>query len=556
MPPPEAFERAVRRLLEHERPGLRLAQLAFLVPVAADVVTHLLTASPGTLPHDGAYGAGLLVISVATCLVVIVGDMVPPPVGSILLPVLDMVGVAVMRTSPASYVGVALAFPAVWLALQYRARGVLVGTGASLFAIALPLLINGVTLEQVSRSLQLLLLVVMASLLVAASVEAWVRHGANADSARHEAEAAVAALVGQRRLQDALVRSVDVGLVSLDRDGCYSSINPRHRAFMDLAFPEGHAGRAGQLGYVYAADGTTLLTKEDMPTHRASQGEEFEDYLIWVGQADFERRALAVSARAVRDEKGDFDGAVLAYHDVTDLIQALKVKDEFVAAVSHELRTPLTSIMGYLAVVMEDVDGLPDEAKNYLSVARRNSDRLLHLVTDLLQTAQHRSGIVVESQPLFLGRLVTDVVAKARERATEAGVTLTCEVSRPAPMTGDSGRLEQVLENLLSNALKYTPPGGEVSVRLDVERDHAVVRCSDTGFGIPERDLDQVFGRFYRSSDANEMAIPGVGLGLAICKEIVEAHGGSIRVASQLGVGSLFEVRLPLTPVARHAGVA
>ena len=115
---------------------------------------------------------------------------------------------------------------------------------------------------------------------------------------------------------------------------------------MRLAYPGGHGGMAGQLGHVYAADGTTPLAREEMPTYRASQGEEFDDCRIWVGADPLTRRALSVSARSVRDEQGRFAGAALAYKDVTDFMQALQVKDEFVASVSHELRTPLTSIVG------------------------------------------------------------------------------------------------------------------------------------------------------------------------------------------------------------------
>ena len=143
------------------------------------------------------------------------------------------------------------------------------------------------------------------------------------------------------------------GLVLLDHTGAYRTLNRRHVDFMRLAYPDGHGGEAGQLGHVYAPDGVTALTREEMPTYRAAHGEEFDDCRIWVGDDPLSRRALSVSARSVRGKDGTFAGAALAYKDVTDFMRALRVKDEFVASVSHELRTPLTSIMGYVDLLLE-----------------------------------------------------------------------------------------------------------------------------------------------------------------------------------------------------------
>ena len=139
-------------------------------------------------------------------------------------------------------------------------------------------------------------------------------------------------------------------------------MNPRHAEFLALAYPDGHRGWAGQTGHVYAADGTTPLEREEMPTMRAGRGEVLHDYLIWVGPEPGQRRALAVSSTPHYAEDGTFAGAVLAYHDITDLVTAVRIKDEFVASVSHELRTPLTSIIGYVDVLLDDVEGLRGRA--------------------------------------------------------------------------------------------------------------------------------------------------------------------------------------------------
>ena len=147
--------------------------------------------------------------------------------------------------------------------------------------------------------------------------------------------------IEQRQLTKTIVNGVDVGLVAIDAKGAYDSMNPRHEDFMALAYPDGHDGQAGQLGWVFAADGTTFLARDAMPTIQAAQG-DLHDYLIWVGEDPDQRRALAISSRRITGEDGRANGQVLVYKDVTDLVGALRVKDDFVASVSHELRTPLT----------------------------------------------------------------------------------------------------------------------------------------------------------------------------------------------------------------------
>ncbi|GAB2456545.1 hypothetical protein GCM10027062_40990 [Nocardioides hungaricus] len=349
----------------------------------------------------------------------------------------------------------------------------------------------------------------------------------------------------QRRMAEAVFDSVDVGLILLDRDGRYESMNRRHRDFMALAFPDGHDGLAGQLGDVYAEDGLTLLAQEEMPTHRAVRGEQFDDCRIWVGADPIVRRALSVSARSVRDPAGELTGAALAYTDVTDYMRALAVKDEFVASVSHELRTPLTAVLGYLELLADRPD-LPAEVLEQVAVAQRNAVRLRALVSDLLQVAQAgEGGLQVARTPTDLGALLRDAVEAALPvaQAGEVGVAVRAE-DRLVAMV-DEQRLRQVVDNLLSNALKYTDAGGSVSVEARRAGGTVEIEVADTGIGIAPEDLDRLFGRFVRGRTAQERMVPGAGLGLNIVRAIVQAHGGEVRVASEVGAGSRFTVALP-----------
>ena len=223
-----------------------------------------------------------------------------------------------------------------------------------------------------------------------------------------------------------------------------------------------------------------------------------------------------------------------------------RMKDEFVALVSHELRTPLTSIRGYLELVMDDAKQLPTETREYLEVVGRNADRLLHLVGDLLLVAQAEAGklsfdwISVELVPL-----VAQCVQAAQPAAEAAGVELRFTSEASEPIVGDPARIGQLLDNLISNAIKFTPVGGYVDVLVDAAARSAVIEVRDTGHGIAPEDQEQLFERFFRTQSATDKAIAGTGLGLSIAKAIVDAHQGSISVDSAVHHGTTFRVELP-----------
>jgi signal transduction histidine kinase len=225
-----------------------------------------------------------------------------------------------------------------------------------------------------------------------------------------------------------------------------------------------------------------------------------------------------------------------------------RLKDDFVASVSHELRTPLTSIRGYLELLHDGEGGpLTGDQKEFLTVIDRNADRLLRLVGDLLDVAQIDGGqIVLERERVALAALAEDAVEGARAVARTRGIDLISEEGAAPVVHADPSRLAQVIDNLVSNALKFTPTGGTVRVRVAVEADRAVLTVSDTGMGIPEDEQARLFERFFRTSAAGERAIPGTGLGLWITKTIVDAHEGAIAVTSEAGSGTTFVVDLPL----------
>lgn len=257
-------------------------------------------------------------------------------------------------------------------------------------------------------------------------------------------------------------------------------------------------------------------------------------------------RSLDGHRRAERQARGEAENAqrLLAQQN-QQLVEADRLKDEFVALISHDLRTPLTSIIGYLELTLDD-GNLTEEQRNYLSIVDRNADRLLHLVNDLLFVARLEAGeLDLHPNELDLVSVVRQSVAEAEPRAAAKGIDLSCEADGPVPVRADKGRMFQLLDNLVSNAIKFTPRGGDVRVSVGPANGVARLEVADTGIGIAPGEQDRLFQRFFRASTANEQQIPGTGLGLYIARAIVEAHGGSISVQSKPGAGTSFQIELP-----------
>jgi signal transduction histidine kinase len=257
-------------------------------------------------------------------------------------------------------------------------------------------------------------------------------------------------------------------------------------------------------------------------------------------------RAVERARRAERLARREAEQAqqLLAYQN-EQLVELDTLKDEFVSNVSHELRTPLTSISGYVELMLEDEED--DEKRNYLGIVDRNAERLLGLVSDLLFSARLQGGeLELERTDVDLRRLVLQAVESARPRAEAAGVELEATAEVVPALSGEAARLAQLLDNLVSNAIKFTPSGGRVGVVLSAQPERVHVEVSDTGIGISDQERERLFERFFRSQNALERQIQGTGLGLYISKAIVEAHGGRIGVDSTAGEGTTFVVDLPV----------
>ncbi|HEX4588852.1 MAG TPA: ATP-binding protein, partial [Gemmataceae bacterium] len=246
-------------------------------------------------------------------------------------------------------------------------------------------------------------------------------------------------------------------------------------------------------------------------------------------------------------------GAVLVLHDTSDLRRLERLRQEFVANVSHELKTPLAVIKACVETLIDGAATDPDACDGFLAQINDQADRLHNLVLDLLRLARIESDTApLDLHSVALADAVGDCLARHQARAEAMRLQLETD-GPPVAVHADDEALDTVLENLVDNALKYTPAGGRVSIGWTADESTVRIEVEDTGVGIPERDLPRLFERFYRVDRARSRELGGTGLGLSIVKHLVQAMGGEVGVQSTVGRGSVFRIRLPLADQSRDA---
>ena len=262
---------------------------------------------------------------------------------------------------------------------------------------------------------------------------------------------------------------------------------------------------------------------------------------------------FAATVAAVRATQTN--GAVIVLHDITDLRKLERVRRDFVANVSHEFRTPLTAIQGFAETLLAGAMDDPQNRERFLEIILEHARRLARLTEDLLMLSKMDADrLELEIRRLPVEQLVESCIETAQPRATEKDLRLSVNLAKPLPdVAGDRRRLTEVLQNLLDNAMQYTPSGGQIMVSAEAKESEVVVVVSDTGIGIPEADQSRIFERFYRVDVARSREVGGTGLGLSISKHLVEAHGGRLWVESEVGNGSQFHFSLPIFDAERSA---
>jgi two-component system phosphate regulon sensor histidine kinase PhoR len=261
-------------------------------------------------------------------------------------------------------------------------------------------------------------------------------------------------------------------------------------------------------------------------------------------------RSFAVTAAPVRggEASGEPIGAVLVLHDISELRRLERVRQDFVANVSHEFKTPLTAIRGFAETLLGGALDDADHRKRFVEIIQEHAERLTRLTDDLLRLSKIEAGqMELQLHAVNPGDLVALCVETARFSSQRKQLTIdvNCPESLPA-VRGDAGRLRDVLQNLLDNAVQYTPPEGHITVSAEAENGEMIFTVADDGIGIPHADQERIFERFYRVDEGRSREVGGTGLGLSIARHIVEAHGGRIWVESTVGQGSRFYFSAPV----------
>jgi two-component system phosphate regulon sensor histidine kinase PhoR len=345
-------------------------------------------------------------------------------------------------------------------------------------------------------------------------------------------------IAGRESGTQTILRAMQDGLLVVDKSLRITLVNQAFRKLFGL--PEISLG-APLLDVVRDATVDRLI-EETLQTGKAMQSE-----LVRSDSKTNSERDVEISAVPIKDDAGLTTGAVVLFHDITQLKQTDKVRRDFVANVSHELRTPLSILRGYIETLLDNPQTSDKELSRILRVMERHSKRLGLLVDDLLTLAQMESRSAgLQFSDVQLAELFQSVIPDWEKKLAEKQLKVVLDLSPDArTIRADETRLHEVLYNLLDNALKYSRENGEIRLRAAQHGPEIVLSVTDNGIGITKGDLPRIFERFYRADKARSRELGGTGLGLAIVKHIAQLHGGRVEAESELGKGTTIRVILP-----------
>ena len=464
----------------------------------------------------------------------------------VIVPLVDVLVVAFLRdgvreTLPA--VSMLVVVPVLWLAYGFAWWALGLALIGAFFVGAFPLFQTGeLPTDAIGWANVLLLPITTAFIAITARVAA---NSLRAQQRRlvvvsRELREALLEATDRQATFEAVMDTVDAGIELYNPLGEVVLSNAAARRLaVRTDSATGAYGRDASL--VFDVDRTTLVALDDQIAARALRGDLVAKRVYWVGGHD-DQSAIIASSGVVERENGYALGTVVVATDVTPLVEAIAVRDDFLATVSHELRTPLTSIIGYLDLIDAEELGITME----IGVIERNAERLLSVIAQLLSATDGQPAI--HRVDADLGLILQSCLDTAMPRAQTAGVTISARPGAAVFAEVDPVAIEQVIDNLLTNAIKFSRQQGTVTLSVDIEGADAVLRVTDNGVGLSAEDSRQVFDRFFRARTSTELAIPGMGLGLAIVRAFVTAHSGVVELSSVLGEGTTVTVRLPLRP--------
>lgn len=368
-----------------------------------------------------------------------------------------------------------------------------------------------------------------------------------------EIEDYVGEIQEQKSRLEAVLAASPEAVVATDKEGRVTMANPAAARMLGVRMSN-FGNRLEALG---VPDGVLQCMREAAKTGTAVREIEDNDKTLWAYAAQMGGEREGTPAGGASADGAGSGGIILAVRDITEHRSLERSKTAFVSDVSHELRTPLTTIQSAVDLIGRTREKMGAVEHRALELAEGELERVRGMVEELLTLAQMDSWqYALEVGPANLTEVIQSSIDSVEVKAERFGIDLSFDDAGERPCVCDAGKLYQVFLNLLDNAIKYSDPGARVEISLEEDEGFITVRVKDTGSGIPQEDLPQLFERFYRVSKDRSRSTGGSGLGLAISREIVELHGGNISVESELGVGSEFDVHLPKAPLPRSANYA
>lgn len=344
-------------------------------------------------------------------------------------------------------------------------------------------------------------------------------------------------IAGRESGTQTILGAMEDGVLVVDARSRITLMNPTFEKLFELRDP------AVDVPLVEAVRHATL---DQLIAEALLTGEVMRSELSVTDSRTRRERHIEVSAVPVRNANGEVTGAVVLFHDITQLKRLDQVRRDFVANVSHELRTPLSILRGYIEVLLDEPETSQEELRRILSIMERHSKRLQRLIGDLLSLAQLESSQAeLELSVVRMDELFNNLIRDWKEKLSAKNLKVTVDLpSEGLTLRADGTRLEEVLHNLLDNAIKFSPKNGEIRLQAASCGSNIVLSVADNGIGISKEHLPRIFERFYRADKARSRELGGTGLGLAIVKHIAQLHGGRVEAESEGGRGTTIRVVL------------